>query len=313
MTALAETPLTAIAEHTRVRSSSHGAWLRERGVGATVLVAAISAAFGVLLIAATGFIAAWLRALPYMSDSGTVVVIIGILSVLLVGVAIYVAAIVTANTFATIIAGRTRQIALMRLIGASARSQRSAVARQGLVVGVIGAAIGLVAGVALAFGLRWFAEAAFRVSTDYVPLQVAFFIPAIAVALTTWCAAWAGSRRVLDVTPLQALSASGARTHGEVSTRGRAVGSLVLLIVGGVLLALGVLAGLVSPLGVVIAFLGGILSFTGFATGAHVVIPPLLRATGRLLGRSAPARLAAENAMRYPERSSRMAIGVVMG
>jgi len=62
----------------------------------------------------------------------------------------YVAAIVTANTFSTIIAGRTRQIALMRLIGASARSQRSEVGRQGLIVGVIGAVIGLVAGVGLA-------------------------------------------------------------------------------------------------------------------------------------------------------------------
>ena len=42
-------------------------------------------------------------------------------------------------------------------------------------------------------------------------------------------------------------------------------------------------------------------------------MPPALRLVGRLFGRSATARLAAENALRYPERSSRMAIGVVMG
>ena len=42
-------------------------------------------------------------------------------------------------------------------------------------------------------------------------------------------------------------------------------------------------------------------------------MPPVLRVVGRLFGRSATARLAAENALRYPERSSRMAIGVVMG
>jgi len=34
---------------------------------------------------------------------------------------------------------------------------------------------------------------------------------------------------------------------------------------------------------------------------------------GRLFGRTAVSRLAAENALRYPERSSRMAIGVVIG
>ncbi len=71
--------------------------------------------------------------------------------------------------------------------------------------------------------------------------------------------------------------------------------------------------GLVSPLGVVVAFAGGILSFTGLALGATLVMPPVLRLVGRLFGRSATARLAAENALRHPERSSRMAIGVVMG
>jgi len=42
-------------------------------------------------------------------------------------------------------------------------------------------------------------------------------------------------------------------------------------------------------------------------------MPPVLRLVGRMFGSGATARLAAENALRYPERSSRMAIGVVMG
>lgn len=79
------------------------------------------------------------------------------------------------------------------------------------------------------------------------------------------------------------------------------------------LLALGIAAGLVTPLGVIVAFAGGILSFTGLSLGATLVMPPVLRLVGRWFGRSATARLAAENALRYPERSSRMAIGVVMG
>jgi len=47
--------------------------------------------------------------------------------------------------------------------------------------------------------------------------------------------------------------------------------------------------------------------------GAHLVMPPALRLVGKLFGRSAPARLAAENAVRYPERSSRTTIGLVIG
>ena len=299
----------------RAAASAPLAWLRERGMGASILVAAISTAFGVVLISATAYIGAMLRADPYIGSSGTLGFVLSFLTVLLVGVAVYVASIVTANTFATVVAGRTRRIALLRLIGASARSQRSEIARQGLVVGVIGAFLGLVGGTALAAGGVWLAGR--MLGLDDVPFDLVradLLIPAVIVALTTWAAAWAGSRRVLTVTPLQALGGSVEVSHEAVARRsGRNVAALVLFIVGGALLALGVLGGLVSPLGVVVAFVGGILSFTGLALGATLVMPPVLRLVGRLFGRSATARLAAENALRYPERSSRMAIGVVMG
>ncbi len=296
------------------RGAGSGAWLRERGMGATVLVAAISTAFGVLLVSATGYIGAWLAADPTLGGSDMVTAIIGVLSVLLVGVAVYVASIVTANTFATIIAGRTRTIALLRLIGATARSQRRTVAGQGFAVGVIGAVIGLVSGTAAAAVLLRWADASLGITSDYAVLQPTLVIPAVVVALTTWAGAWSGSRRVLAVTPLQAISGSTPRSHDDLAgARGRRVGAILLLLCGAALLALGVVVGLVSPLGVVVAFFGGVLSFTGLALAAVLVMPPLLRLTGRLFGRSAAARLAAENALRYPERSSRMAIGVVMG
>jgi putative ABC transport system permease protein len=290
-------------------------WLRERGMGASILVSAISTAFGVLLISATAYIGAMLRANPYIGNSGTLGFVLSFLTLLLVGVAVYVASIVTANTFSTIVAGRTRRIALLRLIGASARSQRSEIARQGLVVGAIGAFVGLVGGTALAaIGV---ALAGWMLGLGDVPFDLVradLLLPAAIVALTTWAAAWAGSRRVLTVTPLQALGGAVEASHETVARRsGRNIAALVLFIIGGALLALGVLGGLFSPLGVVVAFFGGILSFTGLALGATLVMPPVLRAVGRLFGRSATARLAAENALRYPERSSRMAIGVVMG
>src|SRR3546814_3115677 len=149
---------------------------------------------------------------------------------------------------------------------------------------------------------------------QYSIMQPGLLAPAVVVTLTTWAAAWAGSRRVLAVTPLQALGGSVEMSHGTLARRaGRNAGAIALLISGGGLLALGIIAGLVTPLGVIVAFFGGILSFTGLALGSSLLMPPVLRAVGRLFGRSATARLAAENALTYPERSSRMAIGVVMG
>lgn len=291
------------------------AWLRERGMGASVLVAAISSAFGALLLSATGYIAAIMRADPFIGESGTLAVVLAIMSVLLIGVAVYVASIVTANTFATVIAGRTRRIALLRLIGASARSQRAEVARQGLVVGVIGAAIGLVAGVLASWAGILLAQQLLGIEdVEYAVLQPVLAIPAVVVALTTWAAAWAGSRRVLTVTPLQALGGSVEASHEALSRRGGRNGAAIALFaIGAALLAVGILLGLMSPLGVIVAFFGGIFSFTGLALGSTLIMPPVLGLVGRLFGRSATARLAAENALRYPERSSRMAIGVVMG
>lgn len=319
MTAVATAPGSAGAEAAidrmpRTAASGRFAWLRERGMGASVLVSAISGGFGVLLIALTGLMGAWLLADPYLAGGETMIAVVAILSVLLVAVAMYVAAIVTANTFATIVAGRTRQIALMRLIGASARSQRTRIARQGLIVGAIGAVLGLIGGIAGAALFHLLATRLWNMTVEHDVIQPVVAVPAVAVALTTWAAAWAGSRRVLTVTPLQALSGAAPRSADEAAGRtSRRVVAIVLFALGAVLLALGIVAGLVTPLGVVIAFFGGLFSFTGLSLGATLVMPPLLRATGRLFGRSAEARLAAENALRYPERSSRMAIGVVMG
>ena len=298
----------------RARRPEPLAFLRERGMGASVLVATISSAFGVLLLSTTGFLAAAMRADPFLGGSATAEIVIGILSSLLIGVAVYVASIVTANTFATIVAGRTRRIALMRLIGASARSQRAELARQGLAVGAIGAGLGPVLGTCVADLLVRFGAPAIGVDVAYTVVRAELLIPAVVVALTTWAAAWAGSRRVLTVTPLQALGGSTERSHHDLIRRpARNVVAIVLFVLGAALLGLGVVVGLVDPLGVVIAFFGGLLSFTAIAIGSTLVMPPLLKVVGRLFGASVTARLASENATRYPERSSRMAIGVVIG
>ncbi|MGZ0711800.1 FtsX-like permease family protein (plasmid) [Coraliomargarita sp. W4R53] len=290
-------------------------WLRERGMGASILVSAISTAFAVVLISATALIAAMLRSNPYFGDSETLALVLAILTVLLIGVSVYVASIVTANTFATVIAGRTRHIALMRLIGASARSQRNEVAQQGLVVGVIGAVAGLIGGTAIAWGGVELATQLLALeSIEFSLARPDLLVPATVVALTTWASSWLGARRVLNVTPLQALGGSVQPSHEALSVQnGRNVFALILLFSGAALLAIGIAVGLITPLGVVIAFVGGIVSFSGLSLGATLVMPPVLRVVGRWFGGSGPARLAAENALRYPERSSRMAIGVVMG
>ncbi|HEU0183485.1 MAG TPA: FtsX-like permease family protein, partial [Agromyces mariniharenae] len=281
----------------------------------TLLVAALAGTFGVMLLHVTGLLGAAIAADDVTGESGTVRIILGIVATVFIVIAVYVSAIVTANTVATVVAGRTRLIALLRLIGSSARAQRAQIAKEGLLVGLVGAVIGVGAGTGAAMLLEEVAVATdIMPATDYDYLNPAVVLPAVAVVITTWLSAWVGSRRVLRVRPIQAIGDSHEQDREELARhRVRNIAAIVLVVLGLGLLVAGILWGLTEPYGVLVAMAGGILSFTGIVLGAHVVMPPVLRLVGRALGTSPAARLAAENAVRHPERSSRMTIGLVIG
>ncbi|MBR7538824.1 hypothetical protein KC221_21750, partial [Mycobacterium tuberculosis] len=67
------------------------------------------------------------------------------------------------------------------------------------------------------------------------------------------------------------------------------------------------------PLGLLIATLGGAVSFLGFVIGNAWFVPPLQSRIGRTLARGSSARLAAKNIERHPTRSARTVIGLVVG
>lgn len=286
-----------------------------RELGPSILVASLGSAFGVAVLEASGILAQLIMADDVTGSSETVRALLAIVAIAFIAIAIYVGAIVTANTFSTIIAGRTRTIALLRLVGSSAAAQRRSVAREGLLVGVLGSLLGAVAGILLAVAAVAIGVAAGMLpALDYAFADPIVVLPVVAVVLTTWLASWVGSRRVLVVSPMQATgNAVEVGFESVVARKGRKAVAVALFVSGGVLLALGMLVGLVTPFGVLIGVVGGLLSFTGLVLGAEVVMPPALRLIGRLFGWGAPARLAAENALRYPQRSSRTTIGVVIG
>ena len=293
------------------------AFLREHAP--SILVASLSSAFGVAVLQLVGVISQIIEADGVTGDSGTVTVLLGLVGLVFIVIAVYVGAVVTANTFATIIAGRTRTIALMRLIGSSARSQRRAVAREGVLVGLAGAVFGAAAGTLAT--VATVATVLIGAGTGTIPDDVAYsflspvlLLPLGAVVLTTWLASWIGSRRVLDVSPMQATGAAGEQSMEEAAaSRVRSGTAIVLFVLGGAALGAAVAIGQVSSYGILVGLGGGIVSFTGLVLGAHLVMPVALRLVGRLLGRGAAARLAAENAVRYPGRSSRTTIGLVIG
>ncbi len=287
--------------------------LREQLPG--ILVTTLSAAFGVGLLQVTGFLAAAITADDVTGSSGTVSVMLQILALVFIVSAVYVGAIVTANTVATVVAGRARSIALLRLLGSTAGTQRRAIASEGLIIGFAGAVLGTAIGTGVAALLAAASEQlGILPHVDYGYVDPVILLPIVGVVMSTWLASWVGSRRVLTVTPLQALGGSEELSREEVVARpARNMLAFVLIVLGLAFLATGVLVGLVSPFGVLIGLVGGVVSFTGIVLAADLVMPLALRLVGRMLGRSAPARLAAENALRHPQRSSRATIGLVIG
>jgi putative ABC transport system permease protein len=281
----------------------------------SILVAALSSAFGVALLEVSAVLAQLIEQDDVTGSSHFVQYVLSIIAFVFISIAVYVGAIVTSNTFSTIIAGRTRTIALMRLIGSSAAHERRSVATEGLIVGVFGALIGAVVGTIVTFLIvQVGVGTGFLPNAAYPFVQPLIALPIVAVILTTWLGSWIGSRRVLNVSPMQATGGAVESSLEEaVGRKGRNAVAITLFVIGVALLGLGMLAGLVNPAGVLIGVVGGMLSFTGLVLGAHLVMPAALRLTGRLFGSSAPARLAAENAVRYPERSSRTTIGLVIG
>ncbi|MCS6577177.1 ABC transporter permease [Curtobacterium poinsettiae] len=285
-----------------------------RSFAPTVLVAALGTTFGSALVIAPGIVTEALRAAG-VADLGPIKAILSVVGWLFLGIALYVGAIVTANTCATLIAGQTRIIALQRLIGATGATLRARITRTGLVVGVLGGVIGAVVGTALSalfvVVLRGNGVLPDTVYT-YVPWELV--LPVVAVVLATWGAFASGSRRVLTVTPLEALSSSVEPSHDDVrSGTARKVWAIVLMAGGALLMALGLAVSSVSPVAVLPAALGGFVSFAGVAVGATIVMPPVLQLIGRIGSHDPVVLLAGRNAMRAPGRSSRATIGLVIG
>ena len=70
------------------------------------------------------------------------------------GIAMFVGAFIINNTFSIIVSQRTKEMAMLRAIGASGRQVRRAVLIEAAAVGVVASALGLVAGIGVAKGLK---------------------------------------------------------------------------------------------------------------------------------------------------------------
>ena len=284
-----------------------------REVGTVGLVAGMCGFYASALLIGSDLLTVDARAAGGESAVG---ILLGAVAAVFIAVAVYVAAVVIANGVDTVVAGRLRQIAVLRLLGADARSLRGAVVRGATLVAAGGAVTGVLAGTLVGDLTRsvLVGRGSLR-DAGYTWFPV-LAVPAAGVIIVAAAAAsWAGSRTVLSATPAQALlGAAVPMPQTRAVGARRRVAAFGLIGCGGlVLLGAAALGEQGGAAGFLLAAFGAMVSGTGILLGARLVVPALVALASRLLGTDPPSKVAARNAVREPGRTTRSTMGLVIG
>lgn len=225
-------------------------------------------------------------------------------------VAVLVTVLVISNTFSVLVAQRTRDLALLRCLGASRRQIRGSVLLEAAVVGLVSSALGVLLAAGVMFVLV--SVAASQEGTEFatlaIPVSAVLVGLGVGVAMTL-AAAFVPARAATAVAPLEALRPAEDATTGTRKGKVRLALGLVLVLLGAGLLGAG---AILSSL--LIALPGGVLSFVGILMCASLFLPALVTAVGRLAAPlGVPGRLAAINAVRNPGRTTATASALLVG
>jgi putative ABC transport system permease protein len=228
-------------------------------------------------------------------------------------IALFVGSFIIFNTFSIIVAQRTRELGLLRAIGASRRQVMGSVAAEAMVLAVLASTLGLGAGILLAEGLRSLLGSVGLdmpgVRTEVLPssMLIAF---AAGIVVTLLAAVWP-ARRAASIPPMAALRDVSVEPTGH-SGRRLAAGSTVVGI-GAIAMALGLFVDMESPLPLVGT--GAALVFLGVAVLGPVIAKPIVSVLAWPLPRvrGMTGLLARQNAVRNPKRTSATASALMVG
>jgi putative ABC transport system permease protein len=226
------------------------------------------------------------------------------------GIALFVGSFIIWNTFTMIVSQRSREIALLRAVGATRRQVLRSLLLEALLLGLGASAIGVGLGLVVAKGLAvLMSVVGFAMPSTSTQVNLRTILVSLLVGtLVTVVAALSPARRATKLLPVEALRESIPGSRPPSRTRG---------VVGALLTAAGVAAlllGLFADVG--IAFVGaGVLAIVlGVTTLAPLATQPLAAAIGWPLRlRGLPGELARQNAMRNPRRTASTAAALMIG
>ncbi|MFD5661063.1 ABC transporter permease [Streptomyces hirsutus] len=229
------------------------------------------------------------------------------------GIALFVGTFIIANTFTMLVAQRTRELALMRAVGASRRQVTRSVLFEAFVVGAVAAVVGLLTGIGIGAGLRAL-MGTLEATVPAGPLVVTPGTVAAAFAvgvLITMLAAWLPGRRAAKIPPVAAMSS----VHAQATTKSLVLRNTLGALFSGAGIAVVLAATTMSgsdgqaPMGI-----GAVLLIIGVFILTPLLSRPLIAAAApvlRVFGMS--GKLARQNAVRNPRRTAATASALMIG
>ncbi len=228
-------------------------------------------------------------------------------------IAIFVASFLIQNTYRIVVAQRTKELAMLRAVGATGAQVYWVVMAEALIMGIVASAIGIGAGVLLAVGLKVLL-AAFGIQFPQGSLTLlprTIIVGLIVGTVVTVISALLPARKASRVPPVAALRE--IQSTFFKSLRLRAMIGLGIVAAGVTALLVGLYADLGN--GLLLTGVGAGVVFVGVS----VIAPFFARYFGRVAGSPLPVadgvtgRLAQENAVRKPRRTAATASALMIG
>ncbi len=230
------------------------------------------------------------------------------------GVALVVSIFIIANTFAIVLQQRTREMGLLRLIGADSKQLRRGAMGEAAAVGLIASAIGIPGGVAVAAGITALFGAIGADLPDYdMIISARTIVVALIVGLgVTLIAAWWPTRNAVRVPAMAALQTGNAGT-GQIRT-GRVIAGTVVGLLGAALAIVGVTTTMSTTATIIFMSVGSLAVLAGVVLVSPRLVAPVAAAFGVFFERfGMSGRLAVRNSNRQATRTATTAAALMIG
>ena len=232
-------------------------------------------------------------------------------------IAVFVGSFIIANTFRIIVTQRTRELALLRALGTSARQVNRMVLIEAAVVGALASVVGVGVGFGLALLLRVGFEAfGIALPTASATLEPRTIVVALLVGMgVTVISAILPARRASRLPPIAALREDLVAPPRKALTTRAIVGSTVTA-AGLSALFFGLSVDLdAGPPEILYVGIGIAVVFIGVSILSPLVARPVARVVGWPFAKlyRVPGKLAQQNAIRTPRRTSATAAALMIG